>query len=260
MSFKTSSLPDELISEILKYTDCKTLLSCRTSCHRLKGIVDQSPMLQYVIELFRSGMCDGQLSGVSSAERLDRLRRSQTSWKSPTWHEPTDFPYWKKIRSFPAAVSGNVMVFYCIASDTYCKRDLLLLRFPSELRGIPEQQWSLNLGCNHISAVCVDDSQDLLCFLSSVSNFGFPSLSAHHLSFSFPDVHIRTLSTGGIHPLRHPVGPIYSFASDVIGSPCMIYDDLLMLVVSLPDPHILVFNWRIGGQVAKIVGFFLNIS
>jgi hypothetical protein len=205
-------------------------------------------------------MCDGQLSGVSSAERLDRLRRSQTLWKSPTWRESSDLLFSKEIRSVPAAVSGNLMVFYCIASDTYRRQELLLLRFPSELRGIPEQQWSLNLDCNHIHAVCVDDSQDLLCFLSSVSNFGFPSLPAHHLMFSFPDVHVRTLSTGGIHPLRHAVGPIYSFASDIVGSLCMIYDDLLMLVVNSPERHIRVFNWKTGGHVAKIVGSLFNIS
>jgi len=31
-------------------------------------------MLQCVIEVFKTGMCDGQLSGVGSAERLDRVR------------------------------------------------------------------------------------------------------------------------------------------------------------------------------------------
>jgi hypothetical protein len=183
------------------------------------------------------------------------------SWKSPTWREPADFPYSKTIRSVPAAVSGNLMVFYLIASGAYSMQDLLLLRFPSELRGIPEQQWSLNLGCD-IHPICVDDSQDLLCFMSSVSNFECPapSLPAHHLVFSFPDVHVRTLSTGEVHPqaLTNAVGPIYSFASE--GVLCTIYDDLLMLVVTNPERHILVFNWKTGGQVAKIVSFLFNIS
>ncbi|KAI0299477.1 hypothetical protein BC826DRAFT_966933 [Russula brevipes] len=246
MSLETSSLPDELISEILEYTDCKTLLSCRTSS-----------TLQYIIELFGTGMCDGKSSGVGSAERLDRLRRSQMSWKSPTWHEPADFPYSKMIRSIPAAVSGNLMIFYCVPSGTYLKEglDLLLLRFPSELRGIPEQQWSLNLDCKYIHDICVDDSQDLLCFISSVSNFGFPSLPAHH-AFSLPDVHVRTLSTGGIHPLSNAVGPIYSFAGEVVVPVCLqIYDDLLMLAVNSREDHTLVFNWRTGGHVARIPSF-----
>ncbi|KAI0299467.1 hypothetical protein BC826DRAFT_33585 [Russula brevipes] len=238
MSLETSSLPDELISEILEYTDCKTLLSCRTSCLRLKNIVDQSSTLQYIIELFGTGMCDGQSGGVSSAERLDRLRRSQASWKSPTWREPADFPYSKKICSVPAAVSGNLMVFYSIGSGTYRKQDLLLLRFPSELRGIPEQQWSLILDCSHINAVCVDDSQDLLCFLS------------------IPDVHVRTLSTGEIHPLTNAVGPIYSFANRAVAPGYLqIYDDLLMSVIDLVEHYILVINWRTGGHVAKIPSF-----
>jgi hypothetical protein len=78
--------------------------------------------------------------------------------------------------------------------------------------------------------------------------------------FSIPDVHIRTLSTGEIHPLTHTVGPIYSFASEFVGSVCLqIYDDLLMLVIDLVEHYILVFNWRTGGYVARIVGF-LSIS
>ncbi|KAI0299468.1 hypothetical protein BC826DRAFT_1102609 [Russula brevipes] len=236
MSLDFSSLPDELISDILEYTDCKTLLSCRTSCRRLKNIVDQSSTLQYIIELFGTGMCDGQSGGVSSAERLDRLRRSQMSWKRPTWREPVDFPYSKKIRPVPAAVSGNLMVFNNIASSSDL-RNLLLLRFPSELRGIPEQRWSLNLDCNYIDAIYVDDSQDLLCF------------------FSTPDVHVRTLSTGEIHPLTNAIGPIYSFGSGVGFVGLQTYDDLLMLMTNFPERHILVINWRTGGHVAKIPSF-----
>ncbi|KAI0299474.1 hypothetical protein BC826DRAFT_33765 [Russula brevipes] len=186
-----------------------------------------------MIELFGTGMCDGQLSGVDSAERLERLRRSQMSWKSPTWREPLDFPYWKKIRPIPAAVSGNLMLFHSLASN-FDRGVLLLLRFPSELRGIPEQQWSLNLDCN-IHDICVDDSQDLLCF------------------FSRPNVHVRTLSAGEIHPLTHAVGPIYSFGSEVVGSVCLrICGDLIMLMVNALEHYILVINWRTGGHLAKI--------
>ncbi|KAI0299471.1 hypothetical protein BC826DRAFT_1183925 [Russula brevipes] len=239
MSLETSSLPDELISEILQYTDCKTLLSCRTSCRRLKNIVDKSTALQYMIELFGAGMCDGQSGGVGSAERLDRLRRSQTAWKSPTWREPVDFPYSKKIYPAPVAMSGNLMVFDDIAPSLSPGQDLLLLRFPSELRGIPEQQWSLHLDCDYIHAVCVDDSQDLLCFLS------------------LPDVHVRSLSTGEIHPLTNAVGPIFSFGSEVPAGSfnLQIHEDLLMLVIDFLEHYILVFNWRTGGHVAKIPSF-----
>jgi hypothetical protein len=200
-------------------------------------------------------MCDGQASGVGSAERLDRLRKSQMSWKSPAWREPADFPYSKKFRPAPVAVSGNLMVFYSFASSTDLSQDLLLLRFPSELRGIPEKRWSLNLYCNYIDAICVDDSQDLLCFFSSVSNFGFPSLP-HYLMFSKPDVHVRTLSTGEIHPLTSAVGPIYSIGSEVGSVRLQTYDDLLMLMINGLEYYILVINWRTGGHVAKIVGFF----
>ena len=65
--------------------------------------------------------------------------------------------------------SGNLMMFHTAISDNRIV-DLLLLRFPSKLRDIPEQQWYLDLGCDNIESatVCMDDSQDLLIFISSV--------------------------------------------------------------------------------------------
>jgi hypothetical protein len=78
--------------------------------------------------------------------------------------------------------------------------------------------------------------------------------------FSIPDVHVRTLSTGETHPLTNAVGPVYSFASEFVVPVCLqIYDDLLMLAVNSFEHHTLVFNWRTGGHVAKIVSF-LSIS
>jgi hypothetical protein len=75
--------------------------------------------------------------------------------------------------------------------------------------------------------------------------------------FSIPDVHVRTLSTGEIHPLTNADGPIYSFAREFVH--LQIYDDLLMLVTNSLEHHVLVFNWKTGGQVAKIVGFLSMI-
>jgi hypothetical protein len=63
------------------------------------------------------------------------------------------------------AQSGNLMMFHTFISENRIG-DLLLLRFPSELRGISEQQWYLDLSGDNIESVCIDDSQDLLIFFS----------------------------------------------------------------------------------------------
>jgi hypothetical protein len=116
-------------------------------------------------------MCDGTPNGVGVTERLKRLQNSQTLWKNSVWSQPDQFPYseLKKMSSYPTAVSGNLMVFQStiMVADSIM---LLLLRFPSELRGIPERQWYLRLEFAHIECVSADDSQDLLVFSSSVSN------------------------------------------------------------------------------------------
>lgn len=44
--------------------------------------------------------------------------------------------------------------------------ELLMLRFPSDLRGIPEQLWYLDLDCDLLESICLDDTQDLLVFSS----------------------------------------------------------------------------------------------
>ena len=44
--------------------------------------------------------------------------------------------------------------------------ELLMLRFPSELRDVPEQLWYLDLNCDSLDSICLDDAQDLLVFSS----------------------------------------------------------------------------------------------
>jgi hypothetical protein len=114
-------------------------------------------------------MCDGPPDAVGPAERLSRLERSQAGWKTPVWSQLEAFPYDKKISPFPLAISGNLAV---LRGHTFDSGKILLLRFPSEARGIPEQLWYLDLHSESkpIGAIALDDSQDLLVFLWLVVN------------------------------------------------------------------------------------------
>lgn len=117
-------------------------------------------------------MCDGPPDEMGSAERLRRLEDSQAAWKSSAWSQPEDFPYSKKIFPLPVALSGNLVVLRGPKFGSRHMGELLLLRFPSAARGISERLWylSLNLDCEHIEAVSLDESQDLLVFSGLVAN------------------------------------------------------------------------------------------
>ena len=115
-------------------------------------------------------MCNGPPNDVGPAERLKRLQKSQTFWMNSVWSQPDHFPYSESttMMPYPAAVSGNLMIF---RSGNFADSVmLLLLRFPSELRDIQEQQWHLCLEFERVEYISADDSQDLLIFSSSVLN------------------------------------------------------------------------------------------
>ena len=65
----------------------------------------------------------------------------------------------------PVALSGNLAVF---TGPEFNSSEYVFLRFPFEARGIPERVWHLNLGCERINGIGLDDSQDLLVFLRLV--------------------------------------------------------------------------------------------
>ncbi|KAH9026282.1 hypothetical protein EDB83DRAFT_1929011 [Lactarius deliciosus] len=228
-------LPTELVSKILEYADYKTITACRKLCRRLRDIVDTTASLRYVVELGAAGMCDGPPDTVSPAERLKRLEGSQAAWKGLAWSQPECFPYSKKIFPFPVALSGNLVVLKGPALGIRHTGELLLLRFPSEARGIPEKLWYLDLDCQHIEAIALDESQDLLVFSC------------------LPNIHIRTLSSGRVHPSSSSLGLIDAGTNfvDYADFSLRVHDDRIAFTTST-GRNVLVWNWKTGKQIAKI--------
>ncbi|KAF8268331.1 hypothetical protein EI94DRAFT_1727955 [Lactarius quietus] len=228
------SLPNELVSKILEHADYKTVTACRRLCRRFKDIVDMTVSLRYIVELGAAGMCDGPLDTVGPAERLRKLEGSQAAWRSSVWSQPEEFPYSKKIFPIPVAQSGNLAV---LTGQNFGSGEFLLLRFPSEARGIPEQLWYLDLHCEPIEVIAVDDSQDLLVF-SCISN---------------PHIHVRTLSSGFTHPLSSTLGLIDSGidSAEYENFALCIHDDRLAFMTEV-GYRILVWDWKTGKQIAKI--------
>ena len=162
-------------------------------CRGFKDIVDTTASLRYIVELGAAGLCDGPPDEIGSAERLRRLEGSQAAWKNSSWSQPESFPYSKKIFPFPVALSGNLMVLKGPKFGSRHMGRLLLLRFPSEARGIPERLWYLDLDCEDIEAISLDESQDLLVFSGLVANVEALSLNrALNKLSSFPVYQIST--------------------------------------------------------------------
>ena len=69
---------------------------------------------------------------------------------------------------------------------------------------------------------------------------------------SLSTVHIRTLSTGGVHPLTSTAGSIHS-KSITGGFNLHIYEDLLLILGNNSGINGLVWNWKTGELVAKFV-------
>jgi hypothetical protein len=137
--------------------------------------VDTTVSLRYIVELGAAGMCDGPPDSVGLSERLRKLEGSRTAWKSSVWSQPDGFPDSKENFPSPIARSGNLVM---LKGPYFGSGKYLLLRLPSEARGIPERVWHLHLDCEHmIQDICLDDSQDLLVFSRSVANVEFRLLS-----------------------------------------------------------------------------------
>lgn len=132
--------------------------------------MDTTASLRYIVELGAAGMCDGPSDAVGSAERLSRLEGAQAAWKTSAWSQPEGFPYSRKIFPFPVALSGNLVVLSGLKFGSRRTSELLLLRFPSQTRDIPERLWYLDLDCEHIEAISLDESQDLLVFSGLVAD------------------------------------------------------------------------------------------
>ena len=128
-------------------------------------MIDETTTFQYRIALFASGMEDGPAGDLSTSERLDLLRRYETSWKNLEWNEHNtifspsrDFKFWNFYGNFLGWRSGRE------------GEAIDFIQLPSRLRGIPMRQWTLRFDF-YVREFGVDSSQDLLVTIESVKKY-----------------------------------------------------------------------------------------
>ncbi|KAH9175667.1 hypothetical protein EDB89DRAFT_2135507 [Lactarius sanguifluus] len=182
-------LPNELIVKILAMLHYRDLFSCTRVCGRIVDIIGGSALLQYHLELGRSGMEDGPLSIVSIPERRERLRSYNDAWKHLRWSTCIELPNTERRHNMDVS-PGGILTF---ASGTEREGKLVLVQIPSILRGIPMRQWELSFSFTPYTRA-LDPSEDILVLMEPPLNPFGPYESEHRF-------HFLSLTTGEPHPL-----------------------------------------------------------
>lgn len=160
-------------------------------------IVNGSNLLQYRLELGRSGMEDGPLSTLSVSERRERLRVYNDAWKQLRWSECVEFLNFDKTAYVMGIFPGGILTF---KSRTEGK--IVFVRIPSNLRSIPMRQWELSFPfVPH--TYTLEPSQDILVVLQ-------PNQSV-------------ALSSGPVLPVTHSssILEVYTFCLSPLGDPIL---------------------------------------
>jgi F-box-like len=80
-------LPTELLIQIFSNLHISEFGPCLLTCHRLKGIIQESRLLQYLIRTALAGVYDPLLPSTSSLPtRLESLERWSAAWQQPGVH------------------------------------------------------------------------------------------------------------------------------------------------------------------------------
>ena len=122
-------------------------------------IIGGSDVLQYRLELGRSGMEDGPLSTLSVPERLERLRTYNDAWKHLRWSACIELPNIDVVTHDMDIAPGGILTFVSRRNN-----NIIFVQIPSNSRGIPMRQWEHSLSfVPHQYAL--DPSEDILVVL-----------------------------------------------------------------------------------------------
>ncbi len=82
MSSKFLSLPAEILVDVLFRLPFQDLMACSMACRRLRALVSDTPLLQYVAYAHRAGVTDRFPPGLTVPDRFAALRRWEAAWSS----------------------------------------------------------------------------------------------------------------------------------------------------------------------------------
>ncbi|KAF9491111.1 hypothetical protein BDN71DRAFT_1434181 [Pleurotus eryngii] len=80
-----STLPEELLTNILRHLDHPSLLACRLICHEINNVIQSSAELQYYIELGKDGLVDCAAPSTPYSDRLATVIGRRHAWAAMEW-------------------------------------------------------------------------------------------------------------------------------------------------------------------------------
>ncbi|KAF8880811.1 hypothetical protein CPB84DRAFT_261744 [Gymnopilus junonius] len=173
-----TEVPQEILIEILKGLDTKSLLCCGSTCRMIYEICVTTPELRYTIDLAMDGFSERVIK-TSYTDLLARMHELRLSWAKLVWKRTTEVDLhvkrnhiriYRLVAGVFAMTNGEKISFTWLPTSTrnYHRRSIEYLSIGSE-----------------ISTFAIDPTQDLLVVWER--NPG--------------RFHIRTLSTSHVHPL-----------------------------------------------------------
>ncbi|KIJ60760.1 hypothetical protein HYDPIDRAFT_116815 [Hydnomerulius pinastri MD-312] len=181
-------LPNELIAKVFDHFDVPSLLQCDQVCKLFHALISESTHLLYKIELFASCMEDaGNRTGceLQERDRLQVLWSYNQAWQEMLWSNAEEVPL---ERGGSLQLSGGVLAQVVGRTEG---RVVSFVQLPCRIKGIFEKRWTVKVEF-HIREFNFDVSQDLLVCLEVVG---------HIPSDQTCNIHLRSFSTGKVHPL-----------------------------------------------------------
>lgn len=118
--------------------------------------------MQYKTELILAGMENGPPSNLLVADRLKILRTHQAAWRDLNWTS-------EKTISMMPMTQGSLWELYGGVLAQSRSRDVLCFtRLPSQIKGIEEEQWEVQLPVQ-MRDFAMDPSQNLLIAIETAN-------------------------------------------------------------------------------------------
>ena len=183
----------------------------------MANITEGSALLQYHLELGRSGMEDGPLSTLSIPERRERLRAYDDAWKHLRWSDCIELPTFGE-HTYDMDISpGGILTFVSKSGHK-----IIFVQIPSNLRGIPMRQWELSFSfVPHQYAL--DPSEDILVVFEWHRLVALDHIIPLNRS-SLRDIIIEKIAfTFCLSPLGNPILELPSLSSLNLTTLCVLW-------------------------------------
>ncbi|KAI0641772.1 hypothetical protein C8Q79DRAFT_989317 [Trametes meyenii] len=239
------SLSTDIVIEVLEHTDGRTIAICKRVCRVFRRFIEESPCLDYKIELAAASLVDHPPPGghtIPVSERVERVRRYREAWTYLYPSDPITLLQGVKTTRWHFHPSG-LFVFVTLSGD------LSFVRLPSPLDPFTESRWTVPLQGRlpyRLSEFAVDPAQDLLVVLSCVSDLEF-DMEWFEWKSHFRISLLRL--DGSRHPLGSPA-PV-ELGCITMGLEVSVHHDIILVHETRKPSRIWLWNWKIGTWLCK---------